>query len=83
MLRKLEQEAKDELVSEKITEKEEAFKTYKNFVQPEGRTQHPKPRDAVLEILCPPNLELDHHSWSCVLRCCLNCPFSLYPKLKE
>jgi hypothetical protein len=83
MLRKLEEDAKEELVPEKMVEKEVALQTYKNFVRPGGRTQHPKPRDAVLEILCPPNLELDHHNWSCVLRRCLNCPSFPVPEVES
>jgi hypothetical protein len=48
---------------------------YQNMVLPNGSAWHPKPRDALHLIQCAnPDPNVEHPSWCCVLRRCLNCP---------
>jgi hypothetical protein len=50
-------------------------KDYQEKVLPCGSAWHPKPRDVLPLIQCPnPVINVEHPSWCCVLRRCLNCP---------
>lgn len=40
----------------------------------DGTMKHPRPRDAIKDIMCPEHEELGFPHWKCVLRRCKNCP---------
>ena len=53
---------------------------YSNLVLPDGKPLHPKAKDALISIQCPPVQPLGLLHWKCVLKRCDNCPSYIVPK---